>query len=100
MQEAYNELNEKLAELSDIGAAGALMGWDQQVNMPPGGAEARGRQMGTLGKIAHEKLIDSRVGELLEILKPFEEEKGYDSTEASIIRIARRGYDKAVDVPP
>ena len=63
MQEAYNELNEKLAELSDLGAAGALMSWDQQVNMPPGGAEARGRQLATLGKLAHEKLIDSRIGE-------------------------------------
>ncbi|HMN61506.1 MAG TPA: hypothetical protein PJ988_14130, partial [Anaerolinea sp.] len=28
--------------------ATAVLGWDQLTNMPPGGAEARGRQMGTL----------------------------------------------------
>ncbi|MCK5024776.1 MAG: carboxypeptidase M32, partial [Thermoplasmata archaeon] len=100
MQETYKELKFKLAELSHIGAAASLMGWDQQVNMPPGGADVRGKQMATLAKISHEKFIDPKVGELLEQLKPMEEEKGYESVEGSVIRLARRNYDKAVKVPP
>ena len=100
MEQAYEELKFKLAELSHIGAAASLMGWDQQVNMPPGGAEARGQQMGTLAKISHERFIDPKVGELLERLKTMEEQKGYESVEASIIRLARRNYKKAVKVPP
>jgi len=100
MDDLYKELCEKATELMDIGSAAAVLGWDQQVNMPPGGAEARGRQIGTLAKIAHETLINPRIGVLLEKLAPFEAEKGYGSKEASIIRLARREYDKAVKVPP
>jgi len=100
MDELYRELCEKARELTDIGAAASVLGWDQQTYMPPGGAEARGRQMATLAKLAHEKLIDPRNGELLGKLAQFEMEKGYDSREASIIRLARRAYEKAARVPP
>ena len=55
MSEKLNELKEKLGEVSDLGSAAALLGWDQQVNMPTGGAEARGRHMATLGKVIQEK---------------------------------------------
>jgi len=100
MEQAYEELKFRMAELSDIGGAASLMGWDQQVNMPPGGAESRGRQMATLGKIRHEKFIDPKVGELLDKLKSMESEKPYESVESSIIRLTRRNYEKAVKVPP
>ncbi|HRQ33259.1 MAG TPA: carboxypeptidase M32, partial [Anaerolineales bacterium] len=68
-----------------------------QVNMPPGGGEARGRQLGTLGKIAQEKFIADEVGQLLDDLKS-EFEPGSD--EAAMIRVAARGYEKAKRVPP
>lgn len=100
MDRIYKELCEKAAELSDIGAAASVLGWDQQTYMPQGGAEARGRQMATLAKLAHEKRIDPMNGELLEKLVSFEKSKGYDSIEAGLIRLARREYEKAVKVPP
>ena len=53
MQDKLNELKAILAEVSDLGKAEAILSWDQQTYMPRGGAEARGNQMGTLGKIAH-----------------------------------------------
>ncbi len=46
-----------------------MLGWDQQTYMPRAGAEARGQQMGTLGKIAHEKFTSDKVGKLLDELK-------------------------------
>jgi carboxypeptidase Taq len=33
---------------------------------------ARGRQIGTLKKIAHEKFTDPAIGQLLEALQPYE----------------------------
>ena len=45
-QEAYDELVERSKELFTIGSVNALVGWDQRVNMPPGGhrpAEPDGR---------------------------------------------------------
>ena len=35
---AYAELKERLAEIADLDGASSLLGWDQQVKMPPGGA--------------------------------------------------------------
>ncbi len=68
--------------------------------MPPSGAEARAEQRATLNRIAHELNVSPDLGELLEELRPFEEEHDFESFEASLIRIARRDYEKAVRVPP
>ena len=59
------ELSLRLAELDDLAQSGALLGWDQQVNMPPGGAEARGELMATLEGIHHARLVDPELAELL-----------------------------------
>ncbi len=94
------ELKTRLMEVYDIGSAAALLSWDQSTYMPPGGAEARGRQMAILGQIAQEKFIDPAVGKLLDDLRPYEESLPYDSDAASIIRVARRNYEHAVKIPP
>ena len=41
MSEKYDQLKSLIHEISDIYNAMALLGWDQQVNMPHGGAEDR-----------------------------------------------------------
>jgi Zn-dependent M32 family carboxypeptidase len=42
------QLKERLAPISDLSAVSALLDWDQQVNMPPGGSEARGHRTSTV----------------------------------------------------
>ncbi len=96
MSEKFNQLKEILGEVSDLDRAGSVLGWDQNVNMPPGGAEARGQQLATLGKIAQEKFVDDKVGKLIDDLKN-EFEPGSD--EADMIRVTARNYDKAKRVP-
>lgn len=99
MSEKLEKLKEILGEVSDIGHAAEILDWDQQVNIPPKGHEARGRQLATLGKIAHEKSTTDEVGKLLDDLK--KEFAGADpaSDEAAILRVASRKYDKATRVP-
>ncbi len=67
--------------------------------MPPGGAAARGRQMATLGRLAHEKFTDPAIGRLLDDLRPYEESLPYDSDEASLIRVTRREYERSTRIP-
>jgi len=100
MSEKLNKLKDILGEVSDLNRAAAVLGWDQQVYMPPAGNEARGQQLGTLGKIAQEKFIADEVGVLLEGLK--REFAGADpaSDEVAMIRVASRNYEKARRVPP
>ena len=62
MQDKLQELKNRLLEVDDLGSAGALLSWDQTTYMPPGGAEARGRQMATLQRLGHEKFTDAAVG--------------------------------------
>ena len=68
--------------------------------MPSRGGEARSYQLATLGKVAHESFISDEIGSLLEELRSYEESLDYDSLDASLIRVARRDYEKAVRVPP
>jgi carboxypeptidase Taq len=99
MSEKLNRLKELLGEVSDISRAASVLSWDQQVNMPPGGAEGRGRQMATLSKIAQEKFTSDEIGKLLGDLKQEFAGAPADSDEAAMIRVAARNYDKAVRVP-
>lgn len=96
---AFLELKERLAEVDDLRSAGALMHWDQATYMPPGGAMARGRQISTLSKLAHEKFTDARLGELLESLGELELESEFASDVASLVRVTRRQYGRATQIP-
>ena len=95
----YEELKNRLIEVDDLTSANALLGWDQSTYMPPGGAAARARQSATLSRLAHEQLTDPSMGRLLDDLRPYEEDLGYDSDEAGLIRLARREFERAVKVP-
>ncbi len=93
------ELRRRLLEISDLYGAGAVLGWDQATYMPKGGAAARGRQGATLSRLAHEKSVEPALGKLLEDLAPYGDSLPYESDDASLIRVARRDFEKAVRVP-
>ncbi len=96
---AFLELKARLVEVDDLHAAGALLHWDQATFMPPEGATARGRQISTLSKLAHEKFTDPRLGELLDALQPFANDHDFGSDEAALIRVSRRQYERATRIP-
>jgi carboxypeptidase Taq len=93
------ELKRRLLEISDLAAAGAVLRWDQFTYMPRGGASARARQRSTLSRLAHEKSVDPALGKLLDDLAPYGVGLPYDSDEGSVIRVARRDFEKAIKVP-
>jgi carboxypeptidase Taq len=93
------ELTTRLREIGDLRSAGAVLDWDQATYMPESGADARGRQAATLYRLAHERAVAPAIGRLLDKLAPFGESLPYESDNASLIRVARRAYDKAVKVP-
>jgi len=99
VKEQFIELRRRLGEIHDLEKAAGLLSWDEETKMPPTGVDARAEQRATLNRIAHELQVAPALGELLDELRPFEEDHEFDSFEASLIRIARRDYDKAVRVP-
>lgn len=99
MQEKLNHLKEILAEVSDLYSASAVLEWDQQTYMPPGGITARGNQIGTLSSLAHSKFVSEEVGSLLEILVPYTDTLDSETDEACLIKVTEREYHKQTKVP-
>src|SRR4051794_33245724 len=89
------DLRERLAEINDLGRARALLGWDERTQMPPAGAESRAEQVATLARIRHQLLISDELGRLIEGAASETEGLPYDSDDASLVRVARRGWEKA-----
>jgi carboxypeptidase Taq len=92
-------LKEKLQTVHDLRMAQQVLEWDQLTYMPPGGAEARGRQLATLGELAHQYFTAPEIGQLLDDLAPLEETLPFDSDDASLLRVVRKDYERAVRVP-
>src|SRR5574338_1246069 len=99
-EKKLQELKTRLLEVGDLGHINALLGWDQSTYMPAGGAEARGRQSALLARLTQEKFIDKRIGKLLDDLRAYEESLPYASDDASLIRVTRREYERALRIPP
>jgi carboxypeptidase Taq len=99
MNGAYEELSGRLAEINDLGNAAMVLAWDHRTMMPRNGAAARAEQLGTITRVAHEMFTAPEVGKLLDELEPWAESLDYDSMEASLVRVARHDYEKAVRVP-
>ena len=94
--DAYDELLSNLKDIEMVGQIGGLLGWDQEVMMPPKAAAIRAEQLAWISKTGHEKITDPRIGELLDEL---ETRNDLDEIQAANIRLARNSYDKATKLP-
>jgi carboxypeptidase Taq len=99
MDAQFAELRARLAEHNDLKAAASVLQWDQATYMPGGGGAARGRQLATLERLAHERLTDPALARLLDRLAPAAEREGADSFAARLVRVARRDVERASKVP-
>jgi carboxypeptidase Taq len=93
------KLKSLLGEIEDLYSAASVLHWDSKTYMPPKGFAARGRQLATLEQIAHEKLTDAKIAQLLDDLTSFEGDLDYSSDDASLIRLTRRQCDRSSKVP-
>jgi carboxypeptidase Taq len=99
MGKKIEALRELLGVVSDLSGAAALLGWDQQTYMPPGGAGGRAMQLSTLSTLAHEHFVRDEMGAAIEAAKAEAGELEPDSNEARLVRKTERDYLKEVKVP-
>ena len=99
MAPAIQALREHLAPLHDLAAVGQGLGWDQQVLMPPRGAEARAEAMASLEQIHHERFVAAETGRLIEAAEKEAAALSEDDPAACLVRVARRDWEKARRVP-
>ena len=96
---SLDALKARLSEVEDLNSSAALLRWDQTTYMPPGGAPARGRQIATLSRLAHERFANADVGRLLDEAARETADLPYESDETSLVRVTRRAWDQAMKIP-
>src|SRR5207247_1001548 len=89
-------LKSRLAQISDLENAAAVLAWDQQTYMPPGGAVGRAEQLATLAGLGHELFTAPETGTLIERAAAETVNADPDSDDAALVRVSRRDYERAV----
>src|SRR5215203_335130 len=88
-------LRDRLKTISDLSSAASLLHWDQETYMPQGGVPLRAEQLSTVSRMAHEMLVSTETGRLLDAAEPQDPgTEGY-----ALLRRARRNYDRATKLP-
>jgi carboxypeptidase Taq len=95
---AYRALEARFARLSDLRGALAVLHWDRQAMMPPGGNAVRADQVATLRQIAHELLTSEQTGALLDQAE--QDRGGLDAWQAANLREMRRAHAHATALEP
>ncbi len=87
----------QLGQVIDMQAAAALLAWDQEVYMPPKGAQARGEQLATLSAMAHRLFTGDEMGALIASLQ--EQKDSLDDDMACLLRETTYDYERARKLP-
>jgi carboxypeptidase Taq len=91
--EQYKDITQKAADLQ---YAAAVLGWDQEVYMPPKGFSYRGRQLATLATRAHEWLTSDKYGDLLHQLSSKDD---LTDEQKNNVRLSLEDYEKNKKLP-
>lgn len=93
---AYAALLDRYRDMQALESALGLMGWDRQVLMPPGGADARSAQTTILSRMLHELTTSDETRTLLERA---EAETDPATDEGALLRNFRRDLDIETKLP-
>lgn len=102
---SYDSLVAKLKRAHLLSTVGGLLGWDEQVNLPPDSADQRGEQLALLAELQHAAASDAGIGRLLAELEsgdgpPARPADALTADQRVVVREARRDYDRVTKLPP
>src|SRR3954470_18126948 len=96
---AYEELIRRVREESLLVAVEALLEWDEETYMPPGGVHNRSEQLALLAGLVHDRGTDPRIGELLGEVEGSSVVADPASAAAINVRELRREHDRYSRLP-
>jgi len=94
---AYERLLTRLRRAHVLESVSAVLGWDEQVNLPEDSAACRAEQMTVLAEILHAAATDPELDAALRELELAP--AGLDPAAAVVVRLARRDFDRAARLP-
>jgi carboxypeptidase Taq len=97
MTPAAENLVADLKRANVLASVQSLLGWDEQVMLPPDSADRRAEQQALLAELQHREAMAPRIGESLAALDAL----GADATEEERVlrRCARKDYDRQTKLP-
>jgi carboxypeptidase Taq len=97
---AYEQAVQIMQTASDLAAAAALLGWDQETYMPPRAADARAEQLATLSALVHSTLTSNDARELAYYFESADSLDGeLDDTEKRIAKLFAREVQRDAKLP-
>ncbi len=95
MSDTYDAFLARIREIGQLEATAALLDWDSETVMPENGLSIRAEQLTLLATLAHDRLTDPKLGDLLSQL----EDKTDDEAAATNVREIRRQHEREVRIP-
>src|SRR5215470_3672727 len=96
---AYAELIRRTREESLLASCAEVLAWDEDICMPPAGAEHRAAQLALLAGLQHARATDPCLGELLAAVEGSPLVADADGDAAVNVRQVRRAYDRQTRLP-
>lgn len=94
IQQVQKDTLELMHTISDIGAATAVLNWDQETYMPHGGSATRAEQISTLSTLMHQLLTGEKASSLAQQLK-----HDQVTENNALMRLFVEEHEKAVKLP-
>ncbi len=95
-QELYSQFVGIMQKAADLNNASAVLGWDQEVYMPPKSANFRAQQLATLTSLAHEMVTTPEFGKILHELSAAND---LSEDQKANIALSLYDYDKNIKLP-
>jgi carboxypeptidase Taq len=89
----------ELRRLHRLASAGDILGWDEQVNLPPDSAAFRGEQMAEFSALLHREATSDAFGALIGEAESMLRSGALNADEILVVREARRDFDRATRLP-
>jgi carboxypeptidase Taq len=93
-------LKKELSEMAKYGSALALLGWDDQVYMPPAGRNFRGEVSALMSTDLHKRAISDKFVNLVKELKDPANFEKLNADDKVTVRETWRDLEKAIKIPP
>ncbi len=97
MPTAYETLLQKLTRVHTLGSIESLLGWDEQVNLPPQSADQRADQAALLAELRHAAAGEAGLGAVLTELAGAADTLNDD--QRVVVREAQRDFERVVRLP-
>ena len=91
----YADFVKHSEKIADLNYSNALLQWDQEVYMPPKGANRRAQQIATLSGMAHKLFVDEAFGNLLNELN----QESLSENDKKNVELTLEYYDKQKRIP-